>query len=99
MNPWLALAGWIMGALQRPWVYRTLALLGIGIITYTGGEALIEGLGAEMQTQWNAIPVQFAEILGVMNIDKFMSMIVSAYGIRVAIKHSGSIIKKFGFRS
>ena len=88
----------IVGGSLSAIVYRVFALLGIGLITYVGSDLLISELGDLVANQFGFIPDIIGDSLGVLNIDRFMSIVVSAYAIKLAIQSTLGQTKRVGVR-
>jgi len=85
---------WIVGILLKPVVFRVLAILGIGIITYTGADSLINLLGDQIAQQFTGLPPQLAQVFGILNVDKFATIIISAYAIRLGYQATTGAFKR-----
>lgn len=67
------------------WIATALAALGISFVT---SEALLDPVLGMVQSSFGGIPGQVAQWVGVLNFDRYVSIILSAYaagGIKRAI--------------
>lgn len=94
----LPFLGYFFGTTLKAFVFRTLALLGIGVITYTGSTVALDELSSFVTNQFSSIPPQVSQALGILRIDVFMSIIISAYSIKVSIQTARGAYKKLGLR-
>lgn len=92
MTPLLSFITFTVGALLRPVLFRALAMLGIGLITYTGVDAGIETISGLITTRFDDLGAQSAQILGILQLDKFCSMILSAYAIKISLNFTNKAI-------
>ena len=84
--------GFIVGKFAIRLVYRVLASLGIGIITYTGTSQFIQSYSSQISSQFSSLPPQAAQVFGILNIDVFMSLIISAFAVRITLQLSSRFI-------
>lgn len=71
--------GWAIGAI--------IGALGIGFITYTGVEYLINTLFNQVISDFNALPTTMLQILLILKLDIAICMIFSAFATRAVIKN------------
>lgn len=79
-----ALIGWLLhgiGAALVTWVGRVLLSFGVAVTTYS--VAVPEMLGY-IQGQFAGVPADIVSMLAYMNVDKFMTLILSALAVRWA---------------
>lgn len=81
---WILFAAFI-GAYLVKIVFRVFAALGIGIIVYKGGTALVEALQTKIGSNFGGLPADILQIFGLMKIDVAITMILSAYIFGVVI--------------
>lgn len=97
--PLAAGIGVVIATIIVPLVVKVLVALGFGFVTYTGVQLLLD-------TVLNAIQAQFAStgfeaarnLLGYMNVDKAITMMVSAITIRATLRglQAGGDFKRLG---
>lgn len=92
------LFAFLFGTNLRAIVFRVLALLGIGLITFTGGDLLIEQLFSVVESQFDALPPQIEQVIGLMQLDRFVTIVLSAYGVRFALTSVGGVRRRLGVR-
>ena len=88
----------ILGLLLRPIVFRVLAFLGIGLIVYNGAEIVIEEFAAPIRNSLSNLPPQLAQVFGILQIDIFATLIISAYASRVAVQAATGVFRRLGVR-
>lgn len=82
-------------AFITPAVARMLQALGIGMLSYVGLSALVERLVSEAVASLAGLPATLAAWVGLLGIDQFLSIMLSALIGRVAIQALTNIgIKK-----
>lgn len=72
-------------AFITPAVARILQALGVGMVAYVGLSALVERLVAEAVASLSGLPGALAAWVGLLGIDQFLSIMLSALIARVAI--------------
>ena len=87
-----------IGFALKPIVFRVLAFLGIGLIIFSGGEILVASFADALTSQITALPPQVAQIFGILNVDKFVTIIISAYSAKLAYRSATGAFKKIGVR-
>lgn len=81
----LLAAGTLVGTIIVPLVVKVLVAFGIGFATYTGVGALLDFALSEIQTTMSALPVQVLTMMSLAGVDKFVTIIFSAYTARLTI--------------
>ena len=92
--------GAVLAAIIVPLVVKVLLAFGIGFITYTGINLLLDGVLAEIQAQIAATPfLQVLNLFGYMGVDTAITLMVSAITIRATLKglQAGGDLRKLGF--
>lgn len=79
---WIGLAT-VLGYAAKPILFRILTALGIGIATYTASSAILDSIQSYFYGQFNGLPLIMLQALGMMNVDIFLNMIISAYTFRI----------------
>jgi len=79
-------------------VARVLGALGMGFITYQGGQILLDRLKALLENQMTGLDSPYVGILGLMKIDDAIGVIVSAYTTSLIIKYGRGAFRKIGFK-
>lgn len=78
-----------------PVLVRVLSSLSIGLVAYTGFNALANRLINDAVTGLNSMPSQVLQWAGLLGVDKFISIIMSALLARFAIRGLNAIgVKK-----
>lgn len=83
MHAFLAL---FLGQSLRAIVFRVMATLGLGVVTYGGGQILIGEVVSMWLSYANDLPPQWLAMMGYLNADRAVSLIVSAIVVRTSIK-------------
>lgn len=81
---WAKVGGWIVaafGASAGGLIFKALAALGIGYASYT---FLVPEFKAGIASQFAGIPSEVRLALGLMKIDIFITMVLSAISVRLA---------------
>ena len=84
-----------------PLVIKALGAIGVGVVTYVGVSALLDEAYTIITANLTGGPFpQLIAVLGVMQIDTAITMIFSAFAVRMTLKGVGATgaISKF-FRS
>lgn len=89
-----AIFSYFIGHNLKTIVFRVMSTLGLGIITYGGTQLLVGQMYDYVRDGFNAIPAEYLQVIGMLRIDVFMSMVISAYAIRYTI----GLTKKIGVR-
>ena len=78
--------------------FRILFSLGVGIAVFTGFNFLLDQVKIEMFNSFSDAGALFPiviDFLGLLQVDVFINLIVSALAIRIAIKAPSGILKRF----
>lgn len=68
-----------------PIALKILAAIGIGYATYTGMTNVLEYALSTIETLFMGIPADMLTIIAMTNIDKYVTMVFSAYTMRMLI--------------
>lgn len=75
-------------------IVKILVGLGIGFITYTGAGLAIDEVATYVQSQMSGLPGYMLQLIGMLQMDTAISMILAAYAARIAVQAvSGSITR------
>jgi hypothetical protein len=88
-----ALATWFATALPGL-IFRTLALLGVGIVTYTGFSALSTQLGGFFTSQLGAFPSSMLSIMNLAGFDTGLNMLLAGVATFFTIKATMGAFKR-----
>lgn len=94
--------GAVFAATIVPLVIKVMAALGLGFVTYTGVNLLLDTIGADIQSQFASISLQgLQELLAYMNVDVAITMMLSAVVVRATLKGlgAGGDLRRLGFLS
>lgn len=69
-----------------PLVIRILYVLGVGFVTYTGVGALLGMIGDLFQSNLGVVPGELLQVIGLLNIDRAFTVIMSAVTIRATMR-------------
>lgn len=84
-------------AIVGPIIAQILAVLGIGLVTYTGVTAVIDVARAHVISSFSGWSADVSAIAGLLGIDQFVSIILASISARVAlssVRSSISLVKK-----
>lgn len=70
-------------AMTAPIVIRVLATLGLGFVTYTGLDAVVQLAYQMIQTSFNGLPLDIAALVYMSGLPSGMSIILSAVASRI----------------
>jgi len=70
---------YIVGILLGPIIFRTLAALGIGVITYVGFDAILQVATEFITSNTNGIPADIINGLGFAQVDVYITLTFSSY--------------------
>ena len=77
-------------------VGRVLVALGVGVVTYTGVQAGIDSLLANLDSAIAGVPADILGLLGFMRVGQAMNIIISAMSARMLLNGlQGDTIKKW----
>jgi hypothetical protein len=74
-----------VAAIIVPLVVKVLVAIGVGFATYTGVSAALGAARTYLEARFADLPVEVLALLGIMNVDKFVTMILSAYAVRLVL--------------
>lgn len=66
-------------------VFRVFSLIGIGIIGYVGADTFFDSAVQLLRDQFEGLPETFTNTLGYIELDTGLSMILSAYSIKITL--------------
>lgn len=81
---------WILGGFAASWI----ASLGIGVVVYVGLDALLDATFAEVTTMLVGLPADLVQALAVMRAGEAISILTSAYSIRLSLMTFGGSFSK-----
>ena len=79
--PLIFFSGVAIAAIVR-WV---LAALAVGVVVFVGLATLLEQVTAYVQTTFGTLPTTALQVAGLLKVDTAINIILSAYGINVAM--------------
>lgn len=87
-------------SIGAPLVIRVLAALGLGFAAYSGISVLLDELLDMVQGNINALGSQVLQYVAVFNVDRFMTMVFSAFVIRLVFMgmSSAGVISRMQWR-
>lgn len=99
MLPALA-GGVVLSTIIVPLLVKVFISFGVGFVTYTGLSAAMDTAFDLISTQLNAAPVELVQMLGLMKVDVYISMIFSAYTAKLVIggMTSAGALSKINFK-
>lgn len=74
----------ILMSLVGPMVLRALTILGVGLVTFTGVTAGLQGLVQAAQDNWGALPAAMLGLASLAGVPQALGIIVGAMTARVA---------------
>ena len=72
-------------------VVRTLAALGLGILTFTGGLLLVDAAETALLSSFGSLPATVAQLMRILKLDYAISVIFAAYSFRFTYGLAGRI--------
>lgn len=88
--------GQLLLFLAGPLVIKALVTLGIGIVTFVGVDALVSAALNEIVSRFSGLPAAVAQIAGLLGVDVAITIILSAYSIRLVLAGLTSVgIRRF----
>jgi Protein of unknown function (DUF2523). len=88
------LGSWLL-ALAAPWIRKVLASLGIGVLSFTGMDAVITNVVASAKAAWSGFPAEMVMLVDLAGVSNAISIIVGAYIARASLL----LFKRFGIVS
>ncbi len=85
-----------LGKIASSLVGRVLLALGLGVITHIGFNSLMDLMTTEIIDNFQGITADMAGLLIQLQVDKAMSVILSAYAVRWAIRAAMGATRKLG---
>lgn len=79
-------------------VARILVALGIGAVVYSGFDFILDQIMTQVVANLSAIGGITAQVIGLLNVDTAVNIILSAYSIRMTYKFSAGALKQVGFQ-
>jgi hypothetical protein len=92
--------GAVLATIIVPLVVKVLAAFGVGFITYTGINLLLDSVLSAIQANFASIGfTAVANLLAYMNVDIAITMMISAITMRATLRglQAGGDLKKLGF--
>lgn len=77
---WTGLA-WFLGVYTTKLVYRVMAAIGIGFVTYSGINWVLDQVTAQVQGAFGGMSQTMVDAVTILQIDQALSVILSAYAI------------------
>lgn len=71
--------------LTAPIVIRILTTLGLGIVSFTGFSSVLSLVKTQMQTSFNGLPADVAQLLFLSGLPQGMAIILSALAARITL--------------
>ncbi|MCB1878075.1 MAG: DUF2523 domain-containing protein [Chromatiales bacterium] len=92
---WPVLAGFL-GAVVVPLAQRIMVGIGVGIATFAGISQLLERLRELIMDQFVGLPLEVLDFLGLLQVDRAITMILSAVTIRFVLRglDAGGVLRK-----
>lgn len=78
-------AGALTSAIVVPLVIKVMVGLGVGFITYTGVTLILDQALSFVIGQFSDLPGTVAQLLAMANVDRYVTMIFSAYSARLVL--------------
>ena len=75
-----------LSTIAGPLAIRVLFSLGVGFLTFKGVDKLLDTIYASVQGYLNGLPGVVVEMVGVMNVDRFIELVFTAYTVKMALK-------------
>lgn len=93
----LIAAGTLASVAIVPLVVKVLVGLGVGFAVYTGLTAVFDASFGFIVESFQDLPLEVLGILGLANIDKYITMIFSAHAVRLVLMgvNSSGVLTKF----
>lgn len=66
-------------------VGRALVALGLGVVTFTGVSTSLDWMKAQAVTALTSLPPELVQIMGVLKVGTFISIITSAVAVRLLL--------------
>lgn len=77
-------------AISLPTLIKRLAIsLGVGVAVFTGADFLLDGVKSNILSTIFSLPPEAIQMIGVLNIDKAINIILSAVTIKFTFKSMG----------
>lgn len=81
----LAAGGAFLASSIVPMAKKVLIGLGFGFVVFQGVDILLSQAGAVIKSSLSSLPVDMVSILAWLQIDSMISIILSAYAVRLAL--------------
>lgn len=79
-------------------VVKILVSLGIGITSYSGFNLLTDNITNGVVNNINSLPPEMLQLFGLAKVDVAITIIISAYAVRLSLELTNGAIKKFVLR-
>lgn len=77
---WTGLA-WFLGVYTTKLVYRVMAAIGIGFVSYTGINWVLDQITAQVQSAFGGMSQTMIDAVTILQIDQALSLVLSAYAV------------------
>lgn len=84
---------WLV-ALVPVLVAKAIIALGIGVVSYTGINALFTGIEALVRNSFSGIPSQYIGLIGLCGVDVAVNITLSALAAKLALDVVGGAVNK-----
>lgn len=82
-------------ALSAPEIIRrVLIAFGVGTVTFLGSQALFDSMETHILGGFSGLPPMVAQVVGIMRLDTFVTVIMSAFSIRITMNLLGGTASK-----
>jgi hypothetical protein len=83
--PWLLAFVAGLAPIVLPWVFRILAAVGVGSVTYLGIGSLFDVAESYILANFAAVPPSVLSVLGIMQVDRALTLLLSALSARLTL--------------
>ena len=92
----VAIWTWLAAAIP-PLIINILVAMGVGFITYSGADLAIDAVGTYVQNQMSGLPGYMLQLIGKLQMDTAISMILAAYAARFAVQAVNGALSRVSF--
>lgn len=78
-------------------ITRVVIALGVGIVVYSGFDAGITAAQTYVQTEWAGLPSYMLQLIGMLQLDTAIAIILAAYAARLTIQLIGGTLSRLSF--
>mgnify|MGYP000255009981 CR=1 FL=1 len=75
-------------------IIRVVIALGVGIIVYSGIDAGLDAAQTYIETEWSGLPAYMLQLLGILQLDTAIAIILAAYSARFTIQMIGGTLSR-----